>query len=93
MDLHDDMPDYDVPSKRKGSGVPISHQMKRTSSSQAKARAASGTYSRDHFDHVDMDMGFAHSTMQFDHSGAYFGDQFTAYKETMPGMPLGYRFP
>jgi hypothetical protein len=47
MDSNEDYSDYEVPSKRKGSGAPSSTQMKRTSSSQAKARATSASYSRD----------------------------------------------
>lgn len=54
MDAKDDCSDYEVPSKRKGSGAPTSCQMKRTSSSQAKARAASASYSRDSFEAVDL---------------------------------------
>lgn len=56
MDAKDDSSDYEVPSKRKGSGAPSSCQMKRTSSSQAKARAASASYSR--ASHEALDFGY-----------------------------------
>jgi hypothetical protein len=54
MDPKDDYSDYEVPSKRKGSGAPTSCQMKRTSSSQAKARAASSSYSREDYETLDL---------------------------------------
>jgi len=54
MDAHEDYSDYEVPGKRKGSGLPSSCQMKRTSSSQAKARAASSSYGRDDYETLDI---------------------------------------
>jgi hypothetical protein len=56
QDSKDDYSDYEVPCKRKGSGAPTSCQMKRTSSSQAKARAASASYSRE--EHGTLDTGY-----------------------------------
>lgn len=53
MDAKEDYSDYEVPSKRRGSGGPTSCQMKRTSSSQAKARVASASYSREDYETLD----------------------------------------
>jgi hypothetical protein len=53
MDTKEDYSDYEIPNKRKGSGAPSSCQMKRTSSSQAKARAASASYSREDYESFD----------------------------------------
>jgi hypothetical protein len=47
LDSKEDSSDYEAPTKRKGSGAPMSCQMKRTSSSMEKARAASANYSRE----------------------------------------------
>lgn len=66
LDSKDDESDYEVPSKRKGSDAPTSCRMKRTSSSQAKARAASASYSRDN--HEAVDLGYPARRMSYPQS-------------------------
>jgi len=53
MDTKDDYSSGEVSSKRKGARSPASCPMKRTSSSQSKARAASASHSRDEYQTLD----------------------------------------
>ena len=105
QDAKEDYSDCEVPSKRKGSDAPSSCSMKRTSSSQAKARAASASYSRDELD-LGYQAGYAQTrrmslAQSYDMidqqnmnvaNGFSAGFQRSAYGNTAPQMSYGLSY-
>ena len=100
----EDFSDYEVPGKRKGSDPLTSCQMKRTSSSQAKARAASASYTRDEHGNLDLGsqtgysqnrrMSFAHGSDVADQRNVGIAGGLTAGLQQLPhgntALPMSY---
>ena len=105
VDAKEDHSGHEVSGKRKGSGAPVSGQMKRTSSSQSKARATSASYSRD--DYETLDSGYQARQLQARHEQTFdsvnqqtmnltndfpSGLENLSFGDDASGMPYGFSY-